>query len=81
MSLNILVVEAKIRNMNMRFINAYGVQECATFQEKSEFYSILEQEIIIALNSRNMICISMDANAKLGYNYIKGDIKSGECQS
>ena len=74
MSFNILVVAAKIRNMNVRFINAYGVQECATIQEKSEFYSILEQEIIIALDSKKMICIGMDANAKLGYNYIKGDM-------
>ena len=59
--------------MNVRFINAYGVQEAASHEEKSEFYSILEQEIIIASDSRNMICIEMDANAKLGKNYINGD--------
>ena len=33
MSLNILIVAAKIRNMNVRFINAYGVQEAASHEE------------------------------------------------
>ena len=73
MSVNILVVAAKIRNMKIRFINAYGVQECAAVEEKSDFYSSLEQEIIIAIDSRNMLCVSMDANAKLGKNCIEGD--------
>ena len=73
MSLNILVVAATIRKMKIRFINAYGVQECAANDEKVEFYTILEDEILSALNSGNMICIAMDANAKLGKKYIKED--------
>ena len=73
MSSNILVVGAKIKNMNIRFINAYGVQECAAIEEKIQFYSIIEEEISIALNSGNMLCIAMDANAKLGKKIINGD--------
>ena len=73
MSLNILVVGATIRKMKIRFINAYGVQECAANYEKVEFYTILEDEILSALNSGNMVCIAMDANAKLGKKYIKDD--------
>ena len=74
MSLNIMIVGAKIRNMEIRFINAYGVQEGAAIEEKVNFYSILEEEITISLASGNMLCIAMDANAKLGRNYISGDI-------
>ena len=73
MGLNVLVIEANIRNMKIRFINAYGVQECAAIEEKLEFYSIIEEEILIALSSKRMVCIAMDANAKLGKKYILGD--------
>ena len=73
MSFNILVVETKIKNVKIRFINAYGVQEGAALEEKLAFYSILEEEILNAINSGNMICISIDANAKLGRKYIKED--------
>ena len=34
MSENILVVEAKIKNKSTRFLNAYGVQETASIEEK-----------------------------------------------
>ena len=73
MGLNVLVIEANIRNMKIRFINAYGVQECAAIEEKLEFYSIIEEEILIALSSKRMVCIAMDANAKLGKKNILGD--------
>ena len=73
MSSNVLVVGAKIKNIKIRFLNAYGVQECAAIEEKIEFYSILEEEILKALNSGNMLCLAMDANAKIGKKYISGD--------
>ena len=73
MSSNVLIVEAKIKNMKIRFLNAYGVQECAAIEDKIQFYSILEEEISIAIDSGNMLCIAMDANAKLGKKYIYED--------
>ena len=56
--------------MKTRFINAYGVQECASIDEKSEFYSILEEEISMTLDSGS---IELDANAKFGKEIIKSD--------
>ena len=73
MSLNVLVVEAKIQNYKIRFINSYGVQENSSAEERAEFYSILEEEIIITQDNGRMLCLEMDANAKLGHLYIKGD--------
>ena len=61
-------------SLAIRFINAYGVQEGAAMEEKVNFYSILEEEIALSLASGNMLCIAMVANAKLGKNYIRGDI-------
>ena len=70
---NFLIVEAKLKNKRSRFLNAYGVQETATIEEKSEFYSILDEEICLTLNAGHMLCLEMDANAKLGNRVIKGD--------
>ena len=33
MSLNVMIVEVKVKNIGIRFINAYGVQECAGNEE------------------------------------------------
>ena len=69
--MNVLVVEANLKNSKTRFVNAYGVQESASIEEKSEFYSILEEEISLTLDSGSLLCLEMDANAKVGYNVIK----------
>ena len=37
-SLNVLFVEANIKELKTRFINAYGVQETASTEEKLELY-------------------------------------------
>ena len=50
----------------MRFINAYGVQETASLEERSEFYMLLEQEIKSCLNNGIYLCLELDANAKVG---------------
>ena len=42
---NIMVVEATVGKRRVRFINAYGVQENATAEERSEFFSLLDQEV------------------------------------
>ena len=39
----------------------HSVQECASIEDKSEFYSVLEEEIVL----------TVDANEKLGNQIIK----------
>ena len=72
-SLNVLVVEANINELKTRFINAYGVQETASTEEKLEFYSVLEEEISQTLASDRMVCLELDANAKIGNQIIRND--------
>ena len=50
----------------MRFINAYGVQETASSEERCEFYSLLDQEVQFCLNSGIYMCMELDTNAKVG---------------
>ena len=66
LSQNILVVEACVGKIRIRFINAYGVQENASAEERSEFFSILDQEVQFCLNNGLYLCIELDANAKVG---------------
>ena len=47
---NILIVEAKINKMKVRFLNAYGPQETCSIEDKTDFYSSLDQEIQDCLN-------------------------------
>ena len=65
-SQNILVVEGVIGKIKVRFINAYGVQETASVEERSVFYMLLEQEIQSCINSGCYLCLELDANAKVG---------------
>ena len=53
-SLDVLVVEAKVINCKIRFINSYGVQENCIAEERAEFYSILEAEILSTLEWMQM---------------------------
>ena len=69
----ILVIQAKIGNYDCRFINAYGPQEYAKSEEKTSFYSKLDQEVKNAKLFECLICIELDANAKIGYEMIKND--------
>ena len=73
MSLNVLIVEVSVRNNKIRFINSYGVQETSPAEDKAEFYSILEEEILLTFDAGRMLCMEMDANAKLGSQTIQGD--------
>ena len=65
-SQNILVVQCTVGKTRIRFINAYGVQETAPAEERSEFFSLLEQEIQFCINSGIFLCMELDANAKVG---------------
>ena len=69
----ILVVQAKIGIQNCRFINGYGPQEYKSIEERISFYARLEQEVINAKLFDNLVCIEMDANAKLGKECIALD--------
>ena len=61
----IIVVEGKIQERSCRFINAYGPQESAELNKRIQFYSRLEEEIIKAKMQNTLICLELDANAKL----------------
>ena len=70
---NILVTEADLGKQRIRFINAYGPQETASKEAKIDFFSLLDQEIQLAIDSGKYICVELDANAKFGGDIIKGD--------
>ena len=71
--IEILVVEGKIQDRNCRFINAYGPQESSEINQRLKFYARLEEEIIKAKMQNTMICLELDANAKLGNEIIEND--------
>ena len=73
MSENVLVVESSIGKSRVRFINAYGVQESGSVSDKTEFISILDQEIENAKTNNCMVCLQLDANGKVGKEIINGD--------
>ena len=72
-NIEILVVEGRIQERNCRFINAYGPQEFADLDKRIQFYARLEEEIIKAKMQNSMICLELDANAKLGGEIIFND--------
>ena len=67
------MVESKIQERICRFINAYGPQESADLNKRIQFYAHLEEEIIKAKMQNTMICLELDANAKLGEEIIIND--------
>ena len=71
----ILVVEGKVNNKSVRFINGYGPQDesNSTEEEKREFFSRLDVEVKSSRMVGAMICIHMDANSKLGPTLIPND--------
>ena len=73
----ILVVEGKIQNKAVRFINGYGPQDEANSseEEKLEFFNRLDVEVKASKLAGTMVCVQMDASSKLGPAYIPGDKK------
>ena len=73
----ILVVQGTVQNKAVRFINGYGPQDDSKTndKEKNEFFNRLDEEIKSSKIAGAMICIQMDANSKLGSEYIPGDVK------
>ena len=78
----LLVVETKIGNQVIRFITGYGPQENWDEMQKLPFFIALDQEVGKAQSEGISVYISMDANSKLGPEYIPGDLhtmsKNGE---
>ena len=62
----LLVVEIKVSNKEIRIMSGYGPQECWPENERMPFFLALEQEIIKAELAGKSILIEMDANSKLG---------------
>ena len=65
-SQNVLVVEGVIGKIRIRFINAYGVQETASAEDRCEFFALLDQEVQFCVNNGILLCLELDANAKVG---------------
>ena len=72
-SIEVLVVEGDFEQKKCRFINGYGPQEAADADIRINFFARIEEEIINAKLQGALICIQLDANAKLGSDIIKGD--------
>ena len=70
----ILVIQTKIDQTDLRIINAYGPQELDAEKENIfRFWQDLEKEVISAKDQNCGILIQMDANAKVGYEVIRND--------
>ena len=68
-----MTVQLELSNKKARIINGYGPQESDCQQNRFNFWSGLEQEVISAKSESCMLIIQMDANAKVGRNIISRD--------
>ena len=59
---------------SIRTINSYGPQEYWSWETKTEYFTELESRIITAKSDRKFVCLEFDANSKLGYEIIPGDL-------
>ena len=71
----LLIVEAKLAQSKVRFINGYGPQEKAPEDSRKSFFHQLDLEVKKSKLAGSLICIEMDSNAKLGAKIIPGDPK------
>ena len=69
----LLVVEAKIKKKSVRIISGYGPQECWPVEEHLPFFLALEEEVIQAGLAGKAVIIGLDANSKLGKDWIPED--------
>ena len=71
----LIVTEVKVANKQIRIMTGYGPQENWTDENKMPFYVALEEEIVKAQNEGKSIIMELDANCKLGHDYIASDPK------
>ena len=69
----IMTIQVKVGNEDIRIINAYGPQEDDETNEKLNFWHELEMEVTKAKDNNCMVVIEMDANAKVGKDVLRGD--------
>ena len=69
----ILVIEIKVANKEVRVISGYGPQETFLATERAAFHEALEEEVIRAELSGKPIIVEADFNAKLGKEFIPND--------
>ena len=69
----LLVVEIAVNTNRIRVISGYGPQENWDEKQRLQFFEALESEIASAELEARSVIICMDANSKLGPNYIQGD--------
>ena len=69
----LIVVEVKIANKEVRVISGYGPQESWPEIERTPFFNALEKEIAKAELNGKSVYIGMDSNSKLGPQYIGSD--------
>ena len=67
------MVEVKVNKVEIRIISGYGPQENLPDSERAAFYIALDVEIERACLAGKKVIISMDANAKLGKEWIPND--------
>ena len=66
-------VQIKAGEINIRVINAYGPQEDVGTAETVQFWLDLEEEIITAKDNNCWVLVQLDANAKVGKDFIEND--------
>ena len=69
----LLVIEMKIKNREIRVISGYGPQESWKEEQRMPFFAALEEEVAKAELMGKSVIIEMDSNSKLGSEYIKDD--------
>ena len=69
----LIVAEIKVGNTPIRVITGYGPQEGWDEDDRLPFFEALEAEVAAAEIAGRSIIICMDANSKLGSEYIKHD--------
>ena len=72
-SFELIVAEIRVASKEIRIITGYGPQETWTPAERMPFFIALEEEISKANMAGKSVVLEMDANSKLGNNYVKGD--------
>ena len=69
----LIVVETKVENKEIRFITGYGPQEDWPDDLKAPFFVALDHEVSKAQSDNKSVFLAMDANCKLGSEYIPKD--------
>ena len=69
----ILVVQAKLKDINTRCIVGYGPQAGDSVEKKEKFWARLENEVKDAKEAKCAVLIHIDGNLHLGPDVIQGD--------